>query len=68
MSEDDDILYKGLKKTLFGYGVGYIEEFLGYQYDIKGLTHSQIEALMDEQKKEMSKEELDAYYLKFCIK
>ena len=62
-----DKRFEELKKELFNWGHDYIEEFLGFEID-SDLEKDTVDNLMDEAHENMTEEELEEFYEKFCIK
>ena len=57
--------FEELKRELFNWGLDYIEEFLGFEAD--GYSSDELENLMDQAYENMSEDELEEFYAKFCI-
>ena len=60
--------YEQLKRELFMLGNSYIEEFLGFSFDITGLSKDAIEKLMDETYAQMPDDVLEEFYEKYLSK
>ena len=65
---DEENKFKELKKGLFMAGDAYIEEFLGFTEDIKGMTREEKEMLMNEAYAQMPDEELNEFYAKYNVR
>ena len=65
--EDKKRRYRELKDSLFDWGAAYIEEFIGYSQNVGGLSHDEVEYLMDCAYAEMTEEQVEEFYKKFCI-
>lgn len=64
-----DKRFEELKRKLFDWGTDYIEEFLGYEYDIDDdWSKDAIDNAMNETYEQMPEEELEVFYQKFLIK
>ena len=61
-----DKRFEELKSELFNWGYDYIEEFLGYEIDYDWEKDT-LDNLMDEVYQQMPEEELEVFYMKFCI-
>ncbi len=64
-----DKRFEDLKKAIFNMGhMDYIEEFLGYEIN-KYVDYSkdELDNLMDEAYQQMSDEELEVFYTKYCV-
>ena len=57
--------FEELKRELFNWGLDYIEEFLGFEAD--DYSNDELENLMDQAYENMSDDELEEFYAKFCI-
>lgn len=62
-----DKRFEELKSALFIWGRDYIEEFLGFEYDLDW-DKDTIDNAMDEVYEQMSEEELEVFYQKFNIR
>lgn len=63
-----DKRFEDLKKAIFSMGhTDYIEEFLGYEIFGADYSKDELDNLMDEVYQQMSNEELNIFYAKYCI-
>ena len=63
-----DKRFENLKKAIFNMGhTDYIEEFLGYEIDATDYSKDELDNLMDEAYQQMSDEELEVFYAKYCV-
>ena len=62
-----DERYEKLKEAILSWGDAYVEEFIGYTDDVKGMSREEKFELMDDAYSQMPDEKLDEFFQKFKV-